>query len=64
MEERESTIEVVIGAVPNGPTPTVYSRVDGPFAQAIALNAVYDGGQIIASANGNPPSLGHSMESN
>lgn len=55
---------MVIGAVPNGPTPTVYSRVDGPFAQAIALNAVYDGGQIIASANGNPPSLGHSMESN
>ena len=44
--------------------PAYYSRVAGAFAAAIAPNAVFEGGQIVADMNGNPPSLGHSMESN
>jgi len=50
--------------VDTGTGPTYHSRVDGAFAAAIAPNAVFEGGQIVADMNGNPPSLGHSMESN
>ena len=59
METHESILDVETS---NG--LNYHSRVDSAFADAIAPNAVCDGGQIIASMNGNPPSLGHSMESN
>ena len=59
MEPQESMLDVDTGT-----GPTYHSKVDGAFAAAIAPNAVFDGGQIVADMNGNPPSLGHSMESN